>query len=198
MKNLWLVVIFIAGLVYFQHQSQSQDTVQVAVVTQPIERGTVFTPLLIEQVVELVEFPSASAPINSVSDMELVVGKVARIDLPTRTPILTNMLVTDTTQTAFIGSDLALFVPTGQRAVPVETRLLGELPPTPFTCVEVVANLNFGEAGTSTFPIAAGVEILAISSEIITLALLPEEAVVLVWAQDNALPVRLQPASCSG
>lgn len=177
-------------------EAQQQLYVAVVTVTQPIERGTVFTPEMVtgeNPVVDVVFWPVESAPQTGFANLEDVIGLVAKLDLPTRTPLLTTNLVAAIAEVSNIGSDLALFTPLGRQAVPISPTLVASVPNglQRFACVDVIAILDFGEGVSSTFTAGTG-EVLELSQGIITVGLLPEDAVTLIWVQDNDLPIGLQ------
>lgn len=116
-------------------------------------------------------------------------GRVARADMPSRTPILLTNLVDDFSQTSRIGSDVALFVPEGQVAVPLSLRGVSADGIQHFSQVEVIGTFDFGNEIVTTFSLSA--EVLEIGQKNITVAVTPEDAVMLVWMQDMGIPLKL-------
>lgn len=87
--------------------------VDLVTAVQNLPRGFRITP----GAVELRPFPEDAAPFNSVTNLEDVVGKIARTDIFQEQPILTNMIVDDIVDLARVGSDLSAALPDGLRAI---------------------------------------------------------------------------------
>lgn len=87
--------------------------VDIVIAVQELSRGQVIPP----DAVALRPWPEQSAPFNGITNLEDVVGKIARTDIFREQPILTNMVVEDLTSLARVGSDAAAVLPNGLRAV---------------------------------------------------------------------------------
>ena len=119
--SLGIVLIISANFITAAQESpDSGEQVHVIIVTQPIPRGTVFIPDMLygdNAVVLVQEWDVALAPVTAISNLAEVEGKVARLDLTTRMPLLSGNITTDTLQTAEIGSDASLLMPSGMLGV---------------------------------------------------------------------------------
>ncbi len=192
MRYFWVLPILFMTLLSLRTQNRQEETVLIAIVTQPVERGTIFTPDMSSgsaPIVDLVEWPAALAPFNAITNLRDIMGRVARADMPSRTPILLTNLVDDFSQTSRIGSDVALFVPEGQVAVPLSLRGVSADGIQHFSQVEVIGTFDFGDEIVTTFSLSA--EVLEIGQKNITVAVTPEDAVMLVWMQDMGIPLKL-------
>lgn len=87
--------------------------VDLVLAIQEINRGQVIPP----NAVAIVPWPQQSQPFNGITNLEDVVGRIARTDIFREQPILTNMVVDDLTSLARVGSDAAAVLPNGLRAV---------------------------------------------------------------------------------
>lgn len=192
MKYFWVFPILLVAVWSLRTQNRQEETVLIAIVTQPVERGTIFTPDMLSgsaPIVDLVEWPAALAPFNAITNLRDIMGRVARADMPSRTPILLTNLVDDFAQTSRIGSDVALFVPKGKVAVPLSLRGVSAGGIQRFSQVEVTGTFDFGDDIITTFTLNA--EVLEIGQKNITVAVTPEDAVMLVWMQDMGIPLKL-------
>ncbi|RMG88980.1 MAG: Flp pilus assembly protein CpaB [Chloroflexi bacterium] len=105
--------------------SQPQDTptpvatpipvVNIVVAVQSLPRGTRIPP----NGVDLRAWPEEYAPLDAVTNLEDVVGKIARTDIFREQPILFRMLAEDLTNLANVGSDAAAILPSNRVAVAV-------------------------------------------------------------------------------
>jgi Flp pilus assembly protein CpaB len=87
--------------------------VDLVIAVQEISRGQVIPP----NAVAVRPWPQQSLPFNGVSNLEDVVGRIARTDIFREQPILTNMVVDNLTGLARVGSDAAAVLPSGLVAV---------------------------------------------------------------------------------
>lgn len=196
MKSLLMIFLPVVALAGLWKTDTRQETVTIAIVNQPVVRGTVFTPDRVTgatPVVQLVEWPAALVPSNAISNVQDIIGKIAKSDMPTRTPVLATNLVDETTQLSRIGSDVALFTSPGNLAVPLDLRILTVAGVQPFSCVDVVGMFDFGEDIVAVFMLGPGAEVVEIGQKNIIVSVLPEHIVTLVWAQDMGIPLSLQP-----
>jgi len=88
---------------------------EIVIAVQELPRGIPIPP----NAVALRPWPLESAPINGITNLEDVVGKIARTDIFREEPILSNMVVDDLTGLARVGSDAAAILPDGLRAIAV-------------------------------------------------------------------------------
>jgi len=89
--------------------------VPVVIAVQAIPRGVAIPP----NAVELREFPESAAPFGGFSNIDEVIGKIARTDIYREQPIQTNLVVEDFTALANVGSDAAAVLPANRVAVAV-------------------------------------------------------------------------------
>lgn len=87
--------------------------VDIVIAVQELSRGSVIPP----NAVALRQFPEQSVPFNAVTNLEDVVGRIARTDIYREQPILSNMIVDSFQSLARVGSDAAAILPSGLRAV---------------------------------------------------------------------------------
>ena len=92
-----------------------QQFVDLVIAIQELPRGIPIPP----NAVELRRWPLEAAPFNGITNLEDVVGKIARTDIFREQPILTNMVVDDLTNLARVGSDAAAVLPSGLVAIAV-------------------------------------------------------------------------------
>lgn len=85
----------------------------IVIAVQELPRGFRIPP----NAVAVRPWPEESAPFNGVTNLEDVVGKIARTDIFREQPILSNMVVDDFTSLARVGSDAAAILPNGLVAV---------------------------------------------------------------------------------
>ncbi|MCC6612175.1 MAG: Flp pilus assembly protein CpaB [Anaerolineae bacterium] len=88
---------------------------EIVIAVQELPRGIPIPP----NAVALRPWPLESAPINGITNLEDVVGKIARTDIFREEPILSNMVVDDLTSLARVGSDAAAILPSGLVAIAV-------------------------------------------------------------------------------
>jgi len=89
--------------------------VELVIAVQELPRGFRIPP----NAVELRPWPEISAPFNGITNLEDVVGRVARTDIFREQPILSNMIVDDLTDLARVGSDAAAILPSSLVAVAI-------------------------------------------------------------------------------
>lgn len=87
----------------------TQELRYVVVSLQNIARGQTITP----DSIELRPWPHEALPFSHLTDLEDVVGRIARIDLVPENPILSSMIVDTLDQISPSGSDLAAMLPPG-------------------------------------------------------------------------------------
>lgn len=92
-----------------------QQFVDLVIAVQELPRGIVVPP----NAVELRPWPLESAPFNGITNLEDVVGRIARTDIFREQPILQNMVVDNLTNLARVGSDAAALLPSGLVAIAV-------------------------------------------------------------------------------
>lgn len=202
MRFKWVYVLLMLLGLGSMAQTPSSPPVTVIVARQPIPRGTVLIGEHLygaDALVEAQTWDARFAPQTAFARLDDLEGLVARVDIPTRTPLLAGNLAPDLTLAAAIGSDTALLLPADLLGVPIERRRIAEAPPVldPLDCVEAWGVFNFGGALRDTrFLLAeSGVVIENVpGAAVVTLALPPQDALVVVWAQDNAIPLVL--AAC--
>ncbi len=89
--------------------------VDIVVAVQELPRGMTIPP----NAVELRHWPEAAAPYDAITDVNDVLGKIARTDIFREQPILSRMLVEDLSNLANVGSDAAAVLPNNRVAVAV-------------------------------------------------------------------------------
>lgn len=89
------------------------EVVQIVIAVQDLPRGFRIPP----NAVTLGPYPKDLAPFNAVTDLEEVIGKIARTDIYREQPILSNLIVEDLTSIADVGSDAAAILPSNLVAV---------------------------------------------------------------------------------
>lgn len=87
--------------------------VEIVIAVQDIPRGIPVPP----NAVAVRRFPEESAPFQAYTDVEDVIGLIARTDIYREQPIQRNLLVEDLTALADIGSDAAAILPPNRVAV---------------------------------------------------------------------------------
>lgn len=87
--------------------------VEIVVAIQDLPRGFVIPP----NAVRLQLWPADSTPFQAITNLEQVIGKIARTDIYREQPILLNMLVEDLTGLAGTGSDAAAVLPSDRVAI---------------------------------------------------------------------------------
>jgi len=95
--------------------------VEIVVAIQELPRGLRIPPVDPNNpeagAVRIERWPVESAPFNAYTNIEDVVGKIARTDIPRGAPILSTMLVDSLLDMSDIGSDAAAVMPPGRVAV---------------------------------------------------------------------------------
>lgn len=89
--------------------------VEVVIAIQDIPRGT----RVAANAVTIVLWPEEAAPVAGYSNIEDVLGKIARTDIYREQPILSNILVDDFQSLATVGSDAAAIIPPNRVAVAI-------------------------------------------------------------------------------
>ncbi len=89
--------------------------IEVVIAIQDIPRGT----RVQANTVALVPWPEAAAPVNAYSNVEDVLGKIARTDIYREQIVLSNTLVDDFQSLSTIGSDAAAIIPPNRVAVAI-------------------------------------------------------------------------------
>ncbi len=92
-----------------------EPRVELVIAVQEISRGQVIPP----NAVALREWPASAQPFSAITNLEDVVGTIARTDIFREQPILTNMVVDNLTDLARVGSDAAAVLPSGLVAVAI-------------------------------------------------------------------------------
>jgi Flp pilus assembly protein CpaB len=87
--------------------------VEIAIAVQDLPRGFRIPP----NAITLAPYPADLAPFNAITDLEEVIGKIARTDIFREQPILSNLIVEDLTAIADVGSDAAAILPSNLVAV---------------------------------------------------------------------------------
>jgi pilus assembly protein CpaB len=83
--------------------------VEIVIAIQELPRGT----RIPANGVDLVRWPEVSAPFNAVTNLEDVIGKIARTDIFREQPITTTIITDDFDSLAEVGSDAAAITPNG-------------------------------------------------------------------------------------
>ncbi|MFP4322346.1 MAG: SAF domain-containing protein [Anaerolineales bacterium] len=204
MRRIMFCLMLGCFILLTAHLAGAQSaTVTIYTVSEPIPRGTIFVPEMLYgagAVVQAQTWDAALAPETAITDLDAIQGRVARVDLPTRTPLLAGNLADDLTGTAAVGSDAALLVPLGWRAVPIprddmrpapENLLAGD-------CVRITGLLDYGGALADTpWPLAEAARVVeaAPDAPFIALATAPDTVLTLVWLLEIGGGVRLEPSA---
>jgi hypothetical protein len=199
----YLPLLFILLLILGRALAQdSPPMIPVVVAAGPIPRGAILTAdnLYGEGALfELVLWPAEFLPDLALSSLAGLEGQVIRADMTARMPLLSSNLVADNLSLAAIGSDTALLTPAGGWSVPIAVDLLAEAPPTldegDEVCVYVL--LDWGrQAGPAEWLLAEGARVTEnaydLGAEVVAVAVEPEAALTLAWAQENGLGVILR------
>jgi len=115
--------------------------VDIIVAVQPINRGQIITP----DMVDYRSWPEQSAPLSAITDMESVVGKIARTDIYRESPI-TNVVITENlNDLGAVGSDAAAVLPAGTRmiSVPIDRITSGAYAIQPGDRVDAIISLLY-------------------------------------------------------
>ncbi len=90
--------------------------VEIVIAVQDLPRGI---RIPAENAVELRRWPAEAAPFNALQDLDDVIGKIARTDIPRESPVLSTQLVDSLRDIADVGSDAAAVMPSGLVAVSI-------------------------------------------------------------------------------
>ena len=146
-----------------QHTTAGNDTTQQ--ISQPIDVSTplpTITPIPMAEIViavqdiprgvgvdantvALVPWPADAVPVNAITNIEDVIGLIARTDIYREQPILGNLVVPDFQSLSTIGSDAALITPPNRLLVAVPMNRLTSVAYAlqPGDRVDVIASLLF-------------------------------------------------------
>lgn len=91
------------------------EMVEIVIALQDLPRGFRIPP----NAVTLSPYPRSVVPFNAITDLEDVIGTIARTDIFREQPILSNLVVEDLTDIARVGSDAAAILPSNLVAVSV-------------------------------------------------------------------------------
>lgn len=91
------------------------EMVEIVIALQDLPRGFRIPP----NAVTLSPYPRSVVPFNALTDLEDVIGKIARTDIFREQPMLSNLVVEDLTDIARVGSDAAAILPSNLVAVSV-------------------------------------------------------------------------------
>lgn len=92
-----------------------EPVVDLVVAAQPIGRGTLIT----EDLLVIRQWPEIYAPINGISDLGSVIGKIARVEVFREQPILQTMITENLSDLGATGSDAGALLPIGTRMIAV-------------------------------------------------------------------------------
>jgi Flp pilus assembly protein CpaB len=92
-----------------------EPRVEIVIAVQELGRGEVIPP----NAVALREWPAYAVPFSAITNLEDVVGKIARTDIFREEPILSNAVVENLGDLARVGSDAAAVLPNGLVAVSI-------------------------------------------------------------------------------
>jgi Flp pilus assembly protein CpaB len=92
-----------------------EPRVEIVIAVQELGRGEVIPP----NAVALREWPAYAVPFSAITNLEDVVGKIARTDIFREEPLLSNMVVENLGDLARVGSDAAAVLPSGLVAVAI-------------------------------------------------------------------------------
>jgi Flp pilus assembly protein CpaB len=91
------------------------EMVEIVIALQDLPRGFRIPP----NAVTLSPYPRDVVPFNALTNLEDVIGRIARTDIFREQPILSNLVVEDLTDIARVGSDAAAILPSNLVAVSV-------------------------------------------------------------------------------
>ena len=91
------------------------EMVEIVIALQDLPRGFRIPP----NAVTLSPYPRDVVPFNAITNLEDVIGRIARADIFREQPILSNLVVEDLTDIARVGSDAAAILPSNLVAVSV-------------------------------------------------------------------------------
>ena len=91
------------------------ELVEIVIALQDLPRGFRIPP----NAVTLGPYPADLVPFNAITNLEDVIGKIARTDIYREQPILSNLVVEDLTDIARVGSDAAAILPSNLVAVSI-------------------------------------------------------------------------------
>ena len=92
-----------------------EPRVEIVIAVQELGRGEVIPP----NAVALREWPAYAVPFSAITNLEDVVGQIARTDIFREEPILSNAVVENLGDLARVGSDAAAVLPNGLVAVSI-------------------------------------------------------------------------------
>lgn len=192
-----VVLAFIAGLLLLTQITTAQDATPVWVAAVPIPRGTILTndALYGENALFMqVDFPIP--PQNAIFDLSQVEGSVIRSDMVTRAPLLLTNVVNDFSQAASIGSEPPLFIDFGWRGVPI-SRLNATFPDNLVIgeCVSVMGIIVFDADNQTELQVALVATVVDVSPLLVAADI--ENALVMVWAQDNNVALQIERCATS-
>ena len=127
-------------------RAQTVEMTNIVVVAQRVPRGAVID----ESLLQLVNYPREQMLPGMYSDMNQVVGRMAKFDLDAGIPLTSGMLVDNAESLSAAGSTAALAIPRGMVAVSVPISRLASVSYAPQTGdhVNVIASLLFLELDT--------------------------------------------------
>jgi Flp pilus assembly protein CpaB len=116
-------------------------TVQIVVAIQPIGRGNLINP----DMVDYREWPEEYAPRNALFNLDDVIGKIARTDIVREQPILAGMITENLSGLGAVGSDAAAVLPAGTRmiSIPIDRLTTGAYAVQPGDRVDAIISLLF-------------------------------------------------------
>lgn len=137
-----IVLVAVVVAVLLPQLNQPQPAAQVATTLEPQQQTAQETPLPTATPLELVEivvavqdlprgfrippnavtlgpWPKDLVPFNAITNLEDVIGQIARTDIFREQPILSNLVVEDLADTARVGSDAAAILPSNLVAIAV-------------------------------------------------------------------------------
>jgi len=91
------------------------EMVEIVIALQDLPRGFRIPP----NAVTLSPYPRDVVPFNAITNLEDVIGRIARTDIFREQPILSNLVVEDLTEIGRVGSDAAAILPSNLVAVSV-------------------------------------------------------------------------------
>ncbi len=91
------------------------ELVEIVIAVQDLPRGFRIPP----NAITLAPYPKDLVPFNAITNLEDVIGMIARTDIYREQPILSNLVVEDLTDIARVGSDAAAILPSNLVAVAI-------------------------------------------------------------------------------
>lgn len=92
-----------------------EPVAELVVAIQPIGRGTIIT----EDLIAIRLWPEQYAPVNGLSDLGSVIGRIARVEIFREQPILQTMITENLSELGATGSDAGALLPIGTRMIAV-------------------------------------------------------------------------------